>query len=319
MKTLTICEVAAFLRERNNYSILTHKNPDGDTLGSAAALCRILRAVGKDAHVLVNPELSRRYAWVMEGLTKEEAQPGDTIVCVDVAADYLLPDNFKRYLGNIHLRIDHHGGRDCFSHQELVDPTAGACAEIIYEIGRELEVPLDAPTADALYTGAVTDTDCFRFSNTTAHTFAVAGACAAAGGRIFELSRSLFSVNPMQKLELQNWIVRHHRVYDNGRLALAWIPLTWIRKIGATKDDLDNILNFPQAITGADLAALLLETEEGTRLSVRSVPEVDASLLAAAMGGGGHKSSAGANMTIPLKKARRDVEAEILRLYGETV
>lgn len=320
MTVLTISETAAFLRERNGFSILTHKNPDGDTLGSAAALCRMLRALGKDAHVVPNPELSRRYTWLLEGLTRQEVPEEDTVVCVDVAASHLLPDAFLPYLSRIDLRIDHHGGRDSFSRFELVDAAAGSCTEILYDLMGALHLTPDPATADALYTGLVTDTNGFRSSNATAHSFAVAAACAAAGARTFELGQALFEVNPMQRLKLQNWIVRHHRVFAGGRLALAWIPRSRIRKIGATKDDLDNILDFPLAVTGARLAALLIETEDGkTRLSVRSVPEVDGAKLAAAFGGGGHKTSAGANMTLPLRKAVKSLETEMLRQFGEWV
>lgn len=318
MKKRSSKEVAAFLRERDNFSILTHARPDGDTLGSSAALCRMLRQLGKTAHVLENPEITETYAWLHQGLTKTEADPNDTIICVDVGASHLLPACFQRYLGRIDLRIDHHGDQGSFSRLELVDTKAGACTEIIYELSLALGLSLDGATADALYTGTITDTSCFQFANTTSHTLTVAAACVAAGARNFEINQMVFQENLLQLLQLQSHIAQNMHIFAQGKMAMVSIPWAVTQKIGATEDDLNNILNFLQALSKAQLAATLLETEQGgTRLSIRSVPGVDGSGIAAAFGGGGHKVAAGANMTMPLKEAEKAVEKEMLHQFGE--
>ena len=118
---MTISECAAWLKEHDNYLILTHLRPDGDTLGSAAALCLGLRQLGKTAHVLHNPEADARFPGLLDGLTKECAEEGDCLVSVDVASPGMLPDCFTRYLGRIDLRIDHHGSATPFGEVELVD------------------------------------------------------------------------------------------------------------------------------------------------------------------------------------------------------
>ena len=94
MKSLRLKETADFLRENDNYTILTHRRPDGDTVGSAAALCRALRKLGKQAWVLENPEITPRFSWLLEGLTKETAGENDTVVSVDVASPGMLPKAF---------------------------------------------------------------------------------------------------------------------------------------------------------------------------------------------------------------------------------
>ena len=91
MKILTRNETADYLRCHDHYAILTHRRPDGDTIGSAAALCRILRRLGKTAHVLRNREVTDRFAWLHEGISKEEADEGDCLVSVDVASPGMLP------------------------------------------------------------------------------------------------------------------------------------------------------------------------------------------------------------------------------------
>lgn len=320
MATLSRNETAGFLKERDHYAIVTHRRPDGDTLGCAAALCRMLRSLGKTAHVLRNPEITDRYAWLHEGLTKETADRDDTIVCVDVAAPNMLPEEFRPYLGRISLRIDHHGGRESFSDYELVDPAAGACAEILYDIAQALGLALDGPTADAIYVGTSTDTGCFRFANTTGHTFSVAAGCALAGARIYELNQAIFETNTLQRLKIQSWIVDHLRIFAGGKLAVVAIPRAVEQEIGVTEDDMDNITAFPRTVAGVQVASTLRQTPDGaTKLSVRAVPGMDATKIAAVFGGGGHKGAAGATTELPLEEAARAVEKEMLAQFGETV
>lgn len=313
--TMTRTEVAAWLKEQDNFAILTHRRPDGDTLGSAAALCRILRKLGKTAHILENPEITSRFAWLHEGLTKVEAGEGDTLVSVDVASPQMLPQCFQKYLGKIVLRIDHHASATSFTERELVDGHSGACAEIVWDISRELGVQLDGETADAVYVATATDTGCFRFANTTAHTFAVAADCAQAGARVFQLNQEIFETNTLSKLRMQAWIVEHMQLLPGKHLAIVAIPRAVEEELGVTDDDMDNISNFPRTVAGVCMAATLRQTKEGeTKLSVRAVPGWDATLVAQAFGGGGHKGAAGASTKLPLEEAAKAVEEEMLKL-----
>ncbi len=309
MKSLTRNETAEFLRTHDHYCILTHRRPDGDTVGSAAFLCRLLRAMGKTAHILRNEEVTPRLLRLHEGLIKGAAEPGDTIVTVDVAAPNMLPGEFENLLGNIALRIDHHGKATSFTDAELVDPGAAACAEILWDLSQILEVPMDQAMAQALYVAVSTDTGCFRFANTTEHTFQTAAACAAAGAEVFRLNQEFFETVSLAKLKLQSWIVDHMQFFAENKIALVALPRAVELDIGVTEDDMDNISNFPRTIAGVCLAAMLRETKDGTaKLSVRAVPGWDAAEIAASFGGGGHKGAAGANMNLPLEEAVQAVE-----------
>ena len=103
MKTLTKAETVRFLLDHDHYCILSHRRPDGDTVGSTAALCLGLRQLGKTAHVLQNNEVTPKFRWLHQGLTKPEAEPGDTLVSVDVASPGMLPEAFAHLLGSIQL------------------------------------------------------------------------------------------------------------------------------------------------------------------------------------------------------------------------
>ena len=316
MKKLRINETAEFLLNHDNYAILTHRRPDGDTIGSSAALCLALRKLGKTAHILTNGEVTSRYAWLHNGLTKPEAEDTDTIVTVDVASPQMLPKEFEKYLGKIALRIDHHASSTSFTDYELVLPEWAACAEIIADLLSPMNYGvMEAELAEAIYVGTSTDTGCFRFANTTSHTFAVAAACASAGARIYQLNQELFETNTLGRLKIQSWIVENIRIFHQGKLAVVAIPKAVETAIGVTEDDMDNITAFPRTVAGVCMASTLRENADGSvKLSVRAIPGYDATVITGKFGGGGHKGAAGATLHMGLADAAKAVETAMLEL-----
>lgn len=306
-------ETAEWLQEHDNFCILTHRKPDGDTAGSAAALCRGLRQLGKQAAILENPELSSRYASLHEGLTVSFPQENDTLISVDVAAAHMLPDTFAHLTDRIELRIDHHASSSSFTPLELVDPAAAATAEIVYDLLMELWVDLDQQMAQALYVGTSTDTGCFRYSNTTDHSFLVAAACAASGAPVYQLNQELFETNSLARLRLQGWMVEHAKFLRDGKVVICAIPRSVERELGLTEDDLDNISSFPRTIAGVCLAATIREhSENESKASLRSVPGWDSAAICAVFGGGGHAGASGARIRLPLDQAVQALEEAIL-------
>ena len=315
MKILTRNECAAFLLAHDRYTILSHRRPDGDTIGSSAALCLGLRQLGKTAHVLCNAEVSARFQWLHEGLTKESVEEGDVVVSVDVASPGMLPNAFQHLLGSIALRIDHHGSATSFTEEELVDADSAPCAELVWDVLELAGVQMDRSIAEAVYVGLSTDTGCFRFSNTSSHTFAVAAQCAKAQARIYELNQELFETNTLGRLRMQAWIVDHMQMLKAGELAIIAIPKAVEEEIGVTEDDMDNISSFPRTVAGVCMAATLRETADGdTKISVRAVPGYDATKVTVIFGGGGHKGAAGASLKMPLNEAVKAVEQAMLNL-----
>ena len=315
MKILTRNETAQYLLSHDNYCILSHRRPDGDTVGSSAALCLGLRSLGKKAHVLLNEEVSARFAWLHEGLTKQAREEGDTVVSVDVASPGMLPKSFEHLLGKIDLRIDHHSSATSFADCELVDGGSASCAELVWDVLEAAGVTMDQNIAEAVYVGVSTDTGCFRYSNTTAHTFAVAAECAKAGAKVYELNQELFETNTLGKLKMQAWIVDHMQMLRNGEMAIVAIPRAVEEAIGVTQDDMDNISSFPRTVAGVCMAATLRETADGdTKISVRAVPGFDATKVTEVFGGGGHKGAAGASIRMPIAEAVKAVEKTMLEL-----
>lgn len=310
MKKLTRSETAQILLAHDNFSIVTHRRPDGDTLGSSAVLCMGLRQLGKNAHILENPEITPKYTHLHQGLCKPKAEAGDFVVSVDVASENMLPDCFK--VLPYDLRIDHHGSATSFTPVELVEPGAAACGEIIYHVLTLMGAELDIPMAEALYTAVSTDTGCFRYANTTADTLRVAAACKEAGADTFTINQALFETNSLARLKVQAWMLQNAIFLQEGKIAVCALPKAIEKEFGANEDDLDNISGFPRSIEGVKLAVTIRDEAEGkVKMSVRAVPGCDAAALCAKFGGGGHKGAAGASMTMTMAEAVKAVIAEL--------
>lgn len=312
MASLTRAETARFLSQQDHFAIVTHRRPDGDTLGSAAALCLGLRQLGKTAHILENREITPRYADLHHGLTKPCPEAGDILVSVDVASTNMLPDGFAYTIG---LRIDHHGTSTPFTADELVDPAAAACGQIIYDVLMELDVALDVPMANALYTAISTDTGCFRYANTQSHTFEVAAACAKVTPDLYRLNQTLFGTTSLKRLQIQSWMIDHAQFLCGGKIAVCALPLEVEKAIGVTEDDMENISGFPRSIEGVEIAATLRQQADGlVKLSVRCTPDHDAGAICAKFGGGGHRGAAGASFAMSLEEATAAVTAAMPQL-----
>ena len=308
MRSLNRTEAAAFLKEQDHFAILTHLRPDGDTLGSAAALCLGLRQLGKQAYIVENPEITEKYRFLHQGLTKPQAEDTDTLVCVDVAADNMLPACHRQLVPWLALRIDHHRSEEGFSQLQLVDPTAAACGDIIYDVLLLMGVTLDREIAQAIYIAISTDTGCFRYPNTNAHTLRTAAACYEANDQLALLNQTLFDTNSLGRLRLQGWLVEHAQFFHNGQVVICSLPRAVEEELGLTEDDLENISGFPRSIEGVKIAATLREGNDGkTKISVRAVPGYNAAAICQNFGGGGHAGAAGASLQMSLQDAAQEV------------
>ena len=294
---------AAWLLERDNFCILTHVRPDGDTMGSASALCAGLRLMGKNAHLLYNEGASPFLDKCQVGLTKQWPDEGDTLVTVDVASPNMLPESWKCLQDRIGLRIDHHGTATSFTPAELVDPSAAACGEIVYDVLMAMGLEMTKELAWRLYIAISTDTGCFRYANTSANTYRVAAACAETGAELYPITMELFDTTSISELKLQNWMVDHAQFLCGGKAAVCAIPRELEESV--SKEDLEGISGFLRSLEGIKMAATIRQTETGCKVSVRAVPGFDAAAVCKKFGGGGHKGAAGAGFEMSLEEAAK--------------
>ena len=245
---MTRSEAAAWLLAHDHFCILTHRNPDGDTIGCAVGLCRGLRSLGKTAHILRNPQFGPRYAQWYDGLLCEEPAADDTIVSVDIASEALLPDNARPLAGHIQLALDHHGSNTGFAHCDCVEGELAACGELIYGILRELRVDLTADIASALYLAVSTDTGCFQYANTTANTLRVAAELIDAGCEAYPINKEFFGTRSISRLRLESRLTDSLEFFADGKVAICHIPLSWMEELGLREEELDSISGFSRSL-----------------------------------------------------------------------
>lgn len=291
---LTVQETAALLRRWDNVLILTHKRPDGDTIGSAAALCRMLRHMGKTAWLLKSEDATRLFHPYLEGCVAPEGFVPERVVSVDVADEGLLPPNAERYKGSVDLAIDHHPSHRDFSEHRCVQAERAACGEIIWELAQELGI-MDGKIAEALYVAVSTDTGCFVYGNTTPHTHRVAAWLMEQGIETPLLNQRHFRTKSFKRLRLESAIVRDMELYQNGTVAVAPVSLKMMAEVGATEEDAEDIASFVGQLEGVLHAVTIRELRPGEcKLSLRTDPKLlNASDVCARLGGGGHVAAAG--------------------------
>ena len=303
MTKLTITETAAMLRQMDNILLLTHVRPDGDTIGSAAALCRALRDMGKTAHLLPNGEITATYApyaapyWAGEGFVP------DHVVAVDIATVGLFPGNALPYAQRVDLCIDHHPSNTGYAKALCLDDTSAAAAEIVYAVIREL-TPLTADIALPLYVGIATDCGCFQYANTTAKTHRIAADLMMLAD-VSAVNKALFRTKSKVRLAMESRMVADMELYDEDRVVVMQIPLSLRREFRATEADIEELSSLAALVEGTDCGITLRELKPGTvKISVRSGPRVDACAACAMLGGGGHRAAAGATVEGTMAQAK---------------
>lgn len=292
---MTVQETASLLQSLDQVLILTHKRPDGDTIGCAAALCLGLRQLGKTAWVLPNEDAHGLFDPYFQGvLAPADFQP-QVAVSVDVASQGMLPESAAPWKDNILLCIDHHGSNEGYAQHTLVDPAAAACGEIITKVLTQLNVTITAPIALLLYMAIATDTGCFVYSNTTPETHRIAANLMETGFDAQWVNKRHFRVKSLKRMQIESRLVRDMDLEQDGSLVFAYVTLDMIRELQATEEDLEDISSFIGLLEGVDNAVTVRQLKpEECKISLRTDGKsLNASLVCARFGGGGHPAAAG--------------------------
>lgn len=302
---MTNRETIDFLKAHDNYLILNHRSPDGDAVGSAAALCLGLRQLGKQAAVWKNPETTERFLPYLAGLETETVPEGATILSVDLATEGLLPRNGAELAGKTVLSIDHHMSNEGYAQMTNVQPECAACGELLLEVLKGLG-PVTKPMAEALYLAISTDTGCFQYSNVTGNTLRAAGELKDLGADTYPINKVMFGTKTISRLRLEAALTEGAEFYAGGRVCVCCLSRSTLKALGASEDDADGIAGFPRGIAGVEIGVMIREAKEGgSRLSLRTGEDYNASDICRELGGGGHRAAAGASLSGDMEEAKR--------------
>ena len=318
MAKLNYRQAAAWLLERDNYLILTHVRPDGDTVGCAAGLCRALREQGKTAHILPDPGTSTVYTPYLEGLLAPEDYSPDTVVAVDMAACSMFHEAAKPYLDRVDLTFDHHPSQEFYAKNTCLDAARAACGQLIYDTVRQWG-PVSKEVALPLYVAVSTDCGCFVYSNTDAACHRVAADLMETGIDFYPINRKHFRTKSLKRLQLESMLTVGMQVFDNGTIAMVTLTLDMINSIQATEEDLDDISAFVGQIEGVRTGITVRQlTPERCKISLRTEPgDLNASKVCGLLGGGGHAAAAGASVDGSPEQTQTAILSAIRQIQNE--
>lgn len=304
-------EILDIFLTNDNFTILTHKSPDGDTLGSGFALCSFLRGIGKHANVLNSDKLPERYAFIYEGYQPQEFEQ-KYVIAVDIADPNLIGSNLAQYQqqGAVDLCIDHHISNKKFAEKCYIDARASATAEIIYEVLKLSSTPITDHIAKCLYTGISTDTGCFKYENTTPKAHIIAAELMAYDIDYANVNRQMFDIKSRSKMQVEQIVTSTMKFYFDGKCAMIVLTKKLVDESGTEPSEFDGLASIPLCVEGVEIGITVKERHTGQyKISVRTTDKLNAFELCQQFGGGGHIRAAGCEITGTLE----DVENKLLQ------
>lgn len=289
---ITLNGAAVLLKSVERVLILTHASPDGDTLGSAGALCLALRQLGKHARIMCNDEIPPKYSFMLQNIPDQDFVP-EFVVTVDVADLKLLGKDYLEWEDKIDLSIDHHASNRHYAKYNAVIPVAANC-ENIYSLLAAMEIEMTEDIARCLYTGIITDTGCFRYSNVTPETHIIAANLMEVCPNTAQINLEMFEIKSRNRIALENAALSGISFLADGRCAMTVITREILEKTGTTVADVEGIASMTRNIEGVQIGFLIREKTDGTyKVSCRTCETSDAAELCGLFGGGGHPRAAG--------------------------
>lgn len=314
---ITLEAAAKLLSEKDNILILTHRSPDGDTLGSAYALCMALQKMGKTARVECSDPIPEKYSYFTDKVKKAEFDER-FIVSVDIADTQLLGEKLSVYVDKIDLCIDHHGSNTHYAKNYYVEPTAAAAAQIIAKLINLMNIEIDKDIANAVFTGLSTDTGCFRYTNVTSETHRIAADMIDCGAESGMINRLMFETKSRSRMEIERKTLDTIEFFAEGRCAVVYTTLDMMKEAGASDSDMEGVSAMTRQIDGVVAGVTLREQNGGKyKISVRTTDELDASSICAKFGGGGHKAAAGCTISGTLDEAIEAIVMAVCRTIEE--
>ena len=319
--TTEIAAVVDVLRGNERFLVTSHENPDGDALGSLLAMHLALVELGKDSVMVLAGEapLPGEYGFldvVGAGLLREV--PADllerVLVAVDCAQETRLTD--ARLLDvPVVVNIDHHHDNTRFGTVNLVADEASSTAELLADIFAEAGLSLTPAIAEALYTGLVTDTGRFQYTNTTPTALRLAADLVEAGADFHRVFQGVYESMHFAKLKLLARALGRASLHADGRVVISYLLRDDFGEVGAAEPYSEGIIDVLRAVEGVELAALIREPPRDSgparKISLRSSTDrVDVSAIARKSGGGGHRQAAGFSSDLSLEEVIAFILAE---------
>lgn len=313
---INVEKCAKILESKDNILILTHAHPDGDTLGSAFALCRALLSLGKRAKVKCSDAIQNKYNYLFENMDMPDFDE-DFVVAVDVATENLLGDLADIYAGKVDLCIDHHGTNTNYAKKLLLNADAAAACEIVFKVIKALGVEIDLGIANCLYTGLTTDTGCFRYASATSNTYRAAAELIDLGVDNGRINRIMFETKTKTYAALERMALEGMQFFCDERVCVITITQEMYERTGSNEQETEAIAPLTRQIEGVEIGITIREkADKSCKSSIRTFESVDASKLASFFGGGGHKQAAACRFECGVEDAKKMLVEKCKEMLG---
>lgn len=321
------------LSDRRHVLITTHVRPDGDALGSTAALHLALKHKGIASEVLLLSHLPTKYAFVFNdpGVPFHDAEKKDLaamdfsrydcLLVADTGTWNQLP-GLKPMVEHLRIKklvLDHHLTQEDWADHKLVVKDAAAAGEIVAELLDRWNVPLAREIATSLYVAIASDTGWFQFSNTSPSTMRLAAKLMEAGVNTDELYQKLYQNERPERLRVQAIAMASLEMLAGNRLAVMTLSKRDLQESNANVNDTENLINIPLMVRPVEVSILIIEPRDvgPIRVSLRSKGQIDVSKFAEQFGGGGHARASGLKLETTLSQAHEQVVAAMLKAIGK--
>ncbi|PYI50414.1 DHH family phosphoesterase [Paenibacillus flagellatus] len=313
----------AFIEANDRFLIVAHVNPDGDAASSTAAMGWMLEKLGKRYTMINEGKMPDKfgYLWGFDRLLRNDTQRPeerfDCVISVDCADESRIGTVKELFADGVRLlNIDHHPTNDYFGDVHLIRDDAAATVEILYDLASEWKLALDIEFATAIYTGLLTDTGGFRYSNTTPRVMQIAAELLASGVEGHRLAQQVLErISYSHITVLKQALATLSFAFDRK---VSWLTVSSadMRATGATSDDMDGLILYPRNIEGVEVGLLFKQTEDGAvKVSFRSNGTVDVAAIAKSFGGGGHVRASGCT----IKGDLSDVVDQVVKEVGQSL
>lgn len=319
----TFREIAEVFLGAESVLIYPHINMDGDAAGSAAALCKALRLLGKDAYILIEDPLPANLKFLDKGYFtnhQDIIKNPDVSVCVDCGdTERFLMRRSKFYEGKTTVCIDHHQTTVEFCNYNHVNSEAASTGELVFQIVKEMGIEQDAEIGEAIFAAITTDTGNFQYSNTNRNCHLIMAELYDWGVDTNRISMELYENSRPEKLKITAKALENLEIIGGGKGAIAYVTRVQMEETGADYDETDEIVNVLRSISGVEYAAFLKEKYYGQIwVSLRTKRDGDVARIASRHYGGGHARAAGCKLYMSVEDAvhliKRELEEAIIEL-----
>jgi phosphoesterase RecJ-like protein len=322
MISSSFSEIGRVLRDHQTFAVLSHVRPDGDALGSQLAMALSLKHLGKDVRVWNEDGMLEKYSFLprAELMHKPPAtrENVDVVIALDTAIQNRMGTAFEAIgTAKVCINIDHHPSNPRYGDLVYIDASSPATGQILFELIKAENLPIDSEIAENLFVAISTDTGSFQYSNTTARTFEIASELIRLGVDVGRVSQLLYENYPRRRVELLRELLRTMRFDAEGKVASFSLSLQTAADLSVLPEDNEGLIDHLRAIAGVIVAVFFEELPDGkVRVSMRSKdPKIDVCAICQQFGGGGHTLAAGARVRGTLA----EVEQRVLKAICDTI